>query len=67
MTYEDLINDSLAFFENAKKRTLEKLEQTERESTKLQLNKELEAYEHLKGYWSQEKQRIALNKEYSSN
>ena len=66
MTYEDLINDSIAFFENAQKRVLEKLEQTEKDSTKLQLNKELEAFEHLKGYWSQEKLRIELNKKYSS-
>ena len=45
---------------------MEKIEQTERESTKLQLNKELEAFEHLKGYWSQEKLRLDLNKQYSS-
>ena len=66
MTHEDLINDSIAFFENAQKRAMEKIEQTERESTKLQLNKELEAFEHLKGYWSQEKLRLDLNKQYSS-
>ena len=66
MTHEDLVNDSIAFFENAQKRTMEKIEQTERESTKLQLNKELEAFEHLKGYWSQEKLRLDLNKQYSS-
>ncbi|MDX1440988.1 MAG: hypothetical protein R3237_00835 [Nitrosopumilaceae archaeon] len=67
MTYEELINDSITFFENAQKRALENLEQTDKDSTKLQIKKELEAFEHLKGFWSQEKLRIELNKKYSPN
>ena len=66
MNYEELVNDSILFFEDAQKRNQEKLEQVERESTKLQLKKELDAFIKLKGYWAQEKLRLELNKIYTT-
>lgn len=66
MNYEELVNDSILFFENAQKRIREKLKQVERDSTKLQLEKELDAFIKLKGFWAQEKLRLELNKIYTT-
>ena len=65
MDYEDLVNDSILFFEKATKRNLEIIKSVKRPSTKLQLEKEIEAYTHLKGFWNQENKRIEMMKKYS--
>jgi hypothetical protein len=65
MDYEEFVSESIEFFENAQKRTNGKLEQVQRESDKLQLEKELEAFVKLKGYWDQEKLRMNMAKKYS--
>jgi len=65
MSYEDLVIESIKFFENAKKRNLEKLESVERSSTRLQLKKEIEMYSHLMGFWDQEMKRIEMVKKYN--
>jgi hypothetical protein len=65
MNYDELVNDSLLYFEKAKKRNLEIIKSVKRSSTKLQLEKEIEAYTHLKGFWDQENKRIQMMKKYS--
>lgn len=65
MSYENLVIESIKFFENAKKRNLEKLESVERSSTRLQLKKEIEMYSHLMGFWDQEMKRIEMVKKYN--
>lgn len=67
MNYEDLVEESIVFFESAKKRITDKLEKVERQSTKLQLEKELEIFLKLKGFWDQEKRRIEMMRKYSIN
>lgn len=67
MNYEELVTESIKFFENAKKRSLERFELSERPSTKLQLKKEIEMFTHLMGFRNQEATRIEMNKKYSKN
>ncbi len=65
MDYTELVNESISFFESAKKRNLELLKSVKRSNTRLQLEKEIEAFAHLKGFWEQENKRIYMVKKYS--
>jgi len=65
MNYEDFVEDSILFFENAKKRNLERLEDEKRASAIAQLRKEIEAFSKLSSFWDQEKRRMSMMKKYS--
>jgi len=67
MDYKEFVNESILFFENAKKRDLERLEYVKRSNIRLQLEKEIETFSNLKGFWDQENKRIDMMKKYSIN
>jgi len=65
MDYTDLVKESISYLENAKKRSLEMLNLVSRSNTRLQLEREIEAFTNLKGFWEQENKRIEMMKKYS--
>ena len=65
MDYTELVNESISYLENATKRNQEILKSVKRSNTRLQLEKEIEAFTHLKGFWDQENKRIEMLKKYS--
>ncbi len=67
MDYNELVRESILFFENAAKRNNELLKSVTRTSVKLQLEKEIEGFSKLKGFWDQEEKRKILSQEYSKN
>ena len=64
MSYEEFVFESIAFLENAKKRNKERLEKENKPSAKLHLEKEIEMYTKMQGFWEQEKRRKELNEKY---
>lgn len=64
MSYEEFVIESIAFLENAKKRNSERLAKENKPSAKLHLEKEMEMFTKMKGFWEQEKRRIELNEKY---
>lgn len=66
MNYEEFVVDSIAFFENAKKRNSERLANEEKSSVVLHLKKEVESFSKMQGFWEQEKRRIEMDKKYSN-
>ena len=67
MDYKELVTESILFFENAIKRDNELLKSVTRTSAKLQLEKELEVFSKMKGFWHQEEKRIGMIQKYSKN
>ena len=67
MNYEEFVIDSIEFFESAKKRHQDKLEQPLKPRAKLQLEKEIHMFNSYIGYWRQEQNRINLTKKYQKN
>lgn len=65
MNYEEFVEDSIAFFENAKKRNAERISKEEKSSTILHLKKEIEMFSKMQGFWEQEKRRDEMDKKYS--
>ena len=65
MSYEEFVIDSIAFFENAKKRNVERLSKEQRTSAKLHLQNEVEMFSKMQGFWEQEKRRVEMSKKYS--
>lgn len=64
MNYEDFVDESIEFFENAKKRNFNKLDDVSRDRAAIQLEKEIDMFSEFIGYWKQEKNRIKLMKKY---
>ncbi len=64
MGYEEFVDDSIEFFENAKKRHENKLDEASKPRAANQLKKEILAFDEFIGYWRQEKNRIKLHKKY---
>ena len=64
MEYEKFVDDSIEFFENAKKMHQKKLEEIPIPRARLQLKKEMQVFSDFVGYWKQEKSRIDLTKKY---
>jgi len=56
---------TLTFFENAKKRNAERLSKEQRTSAILHLQKEIEMFSKMQGFWEQEKRRAEIGKKYS--
>lgn len=67
MGFKELVNDFILFFDNAKKRNLDLLKHVTRPSTRLQLEKEIDTFTRLNGFWAQENKRIEMVKSYSKN
>ena len=65
MSYEGFIDESLEFFENARKRSMQRAEGEEKPSVIIQLNKEIEIFSKMQGFWKQEKRRRELDKQFS--
>lgn len=65
MNYSELVKESISYLENAKKRSMERLDSINRENVRLHLEREIEAFTHLKGFWEQEDKRIEMMKKYS--
>lgn len=64
MGYEEFVDESIEFFENAKKRHEDKLDEVSKLRAAQQLQKEIETFDEFIGYWRQEKNRIELSKKY---
>jgi len=64
MSYEEFVDDSIEFFENAKKRHENKLDDVSKPRAANQLRKEIQTFDEFIGYWRQEKNRIELSKKY---
>lgn len=64
MNYEDFVDESIEFFENAKKRNSNKLDEVSMDRAAIQLEKEINVFSEFIGYWKQEKNRIKLMKKY---
>ncbi|MDX1596819.1 MAG: hypothetical protein R3327_07775 [Nitrosopumilaceae archaeon] len=64
MNYEEFVNDSIEFFENAKKTHQSKLDDISKHRAVIQLQKEIDAFDCFIGYWRQEKNRIDMDKKY---
>ncbi len=64
MGYEEFVDESIEFFENAKKRHEDKLDEVSKPRAAQQLQKEIETFDEFIGYWRQEKNRIELSKRY---
>jgi len=64
MDYEEFVGDSIEFFENAKKRHENKIDDISKPRAANQLKKEIQTFDEFIGYWRQEKNRMELNKKY---
>lgn len=64
MGYEEFVDESIEFFENAKKRHENKLDEVSKPRASQQLQKEIKVFDEFIGYWQQEKNRIELSKKY---
>ena len=67
MDYKELIAESISFLDEATKRSDELLKSVTRSSVKLQLEREIEGYLKLKGFWDQEQKRMKMSQEYSKD
>ena len=65
MNYEEFVVDSIAFFDNAKKRSTDRLSKEEKSSAIIHLKKEVESFSKMQGFWEQEKRRMEMDKKYS--
>ena len=67
MDYKELIAESISFLDDATKRSNELLKSVTRSSIKLQLEREIEGYSKMKGFWDQEQKRMKMSQEYSKD
>jgi len=65
MDYTELVQEPISYLENAKKRSMERLNSVNRSNARLQLEREIKAFTHLKEFWEQEDKRIEMMKKYS--